>query len=378
MARTLRLADVADSHSNNFRIVRHLAAASVIVAHSFGLLTPATKAAGQAWQIARPASALAVDVFFIASGFLVGRSLLVRGDLTDFVASRVLRIYPALIVLALLTAFVLGPIVTVLPWREYFSIKAVYSFAILDSIMLIPGYFRYQLPGVFTALDSHFGDTVNGSLWTLPWELWMYCSLIVLFKLRAFGVIPFGILVAIASLAFAMIPGAGFVYEHDAWIAVRFVAFFYSGVALYVFRQHVPLTPRTFAAVSAIFVLTWLLTGEPVLMPQWLGYAVLFLTYHPRLVVKRLSEGADYSYGLYIFAYPVQQTLIWATGMKSPALHIAASLTITLGLAMISWHWIEAPALRLKDRLRARSSGASDPVTRPATPPPPPRRSGRR
>ena len=378
MAQSLTLADVADSRSNNFRFVRHLAAATVVVAHSLGLLTPATEAAGQAWQIARPASALAVDVFFIASGFLVGRSLLARGNLTDFVASRVLRIYPALIVLALLTAFVLGPIVTVLPWREYFSIKAVYSFAILDSIMLIPHYFRYQLPGVFTTLDSHFGDTVNGSLWTLPWELWMYCSLIVLFKLRALGTISFGILVAIASLAFAMTPEAAFVYENNAQIAVRFVAFFYSGVALYVFRRHVPLTLRTFAAISAAFALTWWLAGQPVLLPQWLGYAVLFLTYHPRLVVKRMSEGADYSYGLYIYAYPVQQTLIWATGMKSPVLHIAASLAITLGLAMVSWHWLEAPALRLKDRLRARSSRASGPINSPAAPPPPPRRSAPR
>lgn len=361
----LMLADVADSRSNNFRIIRHLAAASVVVAHSFGLLTPAAEAAGKAWQIARPASALAVDVFFVASGFLVGRSLLVRGDLKDFVASRVLRIYPALIVLALLTAFVLGPIVTVLPLREYFRIKAVYSFAILDSIMLIPHYFRYQLPGVFTTLNSQFGDTVNGSLWTLPWELWMYCSLIVLFKLRAFGAIPFGIIVAAASVAFALIPGAGFVYENNAHIAVRFVAFFYSGVALYVYRRYVPLTPGVLAAATAVLALSWWLAGEPVLLPQWLGYAVLYVAYHPRLVVKRWSNGADYSYGLYIFAYPVQQTLIWATGMTSPPLHIAASLAVTLLIAALSWHFIEEPALRLKERFRTRTAAHRADVAEP-------------
>ena len=207
-------------------------------------------------------------MFFIASGFLVGRSLLARGDLTDFVASRVLRIYPALIVLALLTAFVLGPIVTVPPWRKYFSIMAVYSFAILDSIMLIPHYFLYQLPGVFTNLDSHFGDTVNGSLWTLPWELWMYCSLIVVFKLRGFSALPFAILGAIASVLYAMTPGAWIAVDHSAQIAVRFVAFFYSGVALYVFRRHVPLTLRTFAAATIAFAVSWWLVGQPVLLPQ--------------------------------------------------------------------------------------------------------------
>ena len=356
MASTLMLADVADSRSNNFRIIRHLAAASVIIAHSFGMLTPASVTASEAWQWASMASALAVNVFFVASGFLVGRSLLVRGDLKDFVVSRVLRIYPALIVLAIVTPFVLGPIVTILPLREYFSIKAVYSFAILDSIMLIPHYFRYQLPGVFTTFDSHFGDTVNGSLWTLPWELWMYCSLVVLFKLRVLGAAPLGFFAAIVSLVFALTPGAWTAYEHIGEIAVRFVAFFYGGVALYVFRRHVPLTARTFAAVSAAFALSWWVAGSPALLPQWLGYAVLFLAYHPRLIVKRWSDGADYSYGLYIFAYPVQQTLIWATGIKSTPLHIAASLAITLILAMLSWHFIEEPALKLKDRFRAWSA----------------------
>ena len=68
--------------------------------------------------------------------------------------------------------------------------------------------------------------------------------------------------------------------------------------------------------------------------------------------------GADYTYGLYIYAYPVQQTLIWATGIKSVPLHIALSLGITLGLAMVSWHWLEEPALRVKARLQMRSKTA--------------------
>lgn len=353
LARPLFLADVADSRSNNFRIVRHLAAAVVIVAHSFGLLTPASAPVGLLGQISGAASALAVDVFFIASGFLVARSLLLRGDLTDFAASRILRIYPALIVLAFLTAFVLGPIVTALPLRAYLSIKAVYSFAFLDSIMIIPHYFRYQLPGVFTMLDSRFGDTVNGSLWTLPWELWMYCSLAALFKLRALNKLPLAFGLGIVSLLFAAAPQGWTAYVSEAEIAVRFLAFFYSGVALFVLRNYVALTPRTLLVATAAFALTWWLFGRPVLLPQWLGYIVLYGVYQPGLVVGRWSEGADYSYGLYIYAYPVQQTLIWATGMTSPVLHIAASFAITLMFAMLSWHFIEQPALRLKQRLRA-------------------------
>ena len=79
------------------------------------------------------------------------------------------------------------------------------------------------------------------------------------------GPVPLAILAAAVSVGFALTPGAGFVYENNWHIAIRFVAFFYSGVALYVYRRHVPLTPAVLAGATALFGLTWWLAGEPVL-----------------------------------------------------------------------------------------------------------------
>ena len=92
------------------------------------------------------AALMAVNVFFVASGFLFGRSLLVRGEVLDFIVSRLLRIYPALIVLAFLTAFALGPIVTTFSLRDYLSIRAVYSFAIFYTITIISHHFVISYP----------------------------------------------------------------------------------------------------------------------------------------------------------------------------------------------------------------------------------------
>ena len=353
MAGHLVLAAVADSRRNNFRLIRHIAATAVIFVHSFMVLTPAASPVGWAWKISEPGAGIAVDVFFVASGFLVARSLLRRGDVLDYVLSRSLRIYPALVVVVWLTAFVLGPAVTSLPLAQYFATKSVYGYVFYDSLMWFPNRFRYQLPGVFTGLGSMAGDTVNASLWTLPWEVCMYASLLVLYKLRALR-LPI-------QAAFLLSLGLLYAAEAAEWIslgvwaslAVRFAVFFYTGVALYSFRQWVPLTHALMIAATTVFAATWWLFGAAVLLPFWLGYAVLYFAYHPALVIDRWCEGPDFSYGLYIYAYPIQQTLVWAFQPTSLPLFIAVVLALTTLVAMASWYLIEAPALALKARIRS-------------------------
>lgn len=347
----LTLGEVADSRRNNLRVIRLLAAVTVIVAHSLGMLHVGPPRDVSLLEIVfGNGSAIAVNVFFIASGFLVARSLIEREDLLGYVAARALRVYPALIMLSFLTAFILGPIITVLPLGEYFTSKMTYGYAVRNSIMIWPGFFRYELPGVFTAMQHQAGRTVNGSLWTLPWELWMYVSLPLAWKLRLLSRIC-AILVAVIMAVYAWNAPLGLVTHTFPTIAVRLIAFFYVGVALFRYRERVPLSVGALAMATIAFAVTWLIAGAPILLPAWLGYAVVFAAYYPRLVIDRWCEGPDYSYGLYIYAYPIQQTLILLAGMRSVGPHVLASLALTLPLAILSWHLVEEPALRLKRRL---------------------------
>ena len=141
----LTLADVADSRSNNFRIVRLLAAASVMIAHSFGIIATSSEASDRSWQMAAVAS-MAVNVFCVASGLLVGRSLLVRGEVLDFVVPHVLCIYPALIVLAFRRVRMMADSNDIFSLRDYLSIRAVYSFAIFYTITIISHHFVISYP----------------------------------------------------------------------------------------------------------------------------------------------------------------------------------------------------------------------------------------
>ena len=134
------LAGLADSRRNNLRIVRLAAATAVIFAHGYALNF------GVAAERREPLMALtgidsgslAVDIFFAASGFLVGRSLLRGRDPLDFILSRVLRIYPGLICAVLAMALLLGPIVTILPLHGYFRDQWLYRFIAFDATMFSP------------------------------------------------------------------------------------------------------------------------------------------------------------------------------------------------------------------------------------------------
>ena len=119
MAHTI--AALLGGRDNNFNLIRFIAASAVLVDHCFALVAPEKAAAApidfEALEIGR----YAVDVFFVVSGFLVTRSVLTQPTLVNYAAARVLRLFPALIVVCIFTAFLLGPVVTLASWASYFA-----------------------------------------------------------------------------------------------------------------------------------------------------------------------------------------------------------------------------------------------------------------
>src|SRR4249919_485571 len=145
----MKLAHYSQGRDNNFNLVRILAAFAVLVSHSFPL------AMGLIGGMVEPLKArldvtlgsIAVDLFFIASGFLVTGSLLTRKSIVEFLWARVLRIYPALLVMVLLVVFGLGLSFTTAPVSAYLSDTRTYLFIVKNST-LIAGIAQ-KLPGVF-------------------------------------------------------------------------------------------------------------------------------------------------------------------------------------------------------------------------------------
>jgi len=294
---------------------------------------------------------LAVDIFFITSGFLVTNSLLRRRDALDFLISRVLRITPALVVAVLVAALVVGPATTELPLATYFRTRTLYSYVVIDALSISPFHFRYQLPGVFEHLPA--AGVVNAPLWTLPWEIWMYGALLLLFLVHGLGK-AFPVILATIVGVYSLVALGLVEIDTNGAIASRLLAFFFVGVAMARYAGRVTISLAVLVVATLVFALVSLASHSAVLLPLWLGYAVLYAAYAPGMVVRRWSKGPDFSYGIYIYAYLVQQLLVWSIGPHAPLLNAVLALLLTTPLAAISWYWIEAPSLALKARLRGR------------------------
>jgi peptidoglycan/LPS O-acetylase OafA/YrhL len=298
---------------------------------------------------------LGVDIFFVVSGLLVTRSLLERRAIGFFVVSRALRILPALAVVLALSAWVIGPILTDLPLRDYFVRRDVWSYVTRN---LSLADFQWGLPGVFTR--NPVRDAVNGSLWTLQPEVQMYGLLLLLGVIAAAGgarlsrqraiLVGIGMLAAIAW-GWAMHGDlAGHALEPSS--LARLAPYFGLGALLYLMRRIVPSTVLLPAAAWIIAIAS---RGTALFAPAFavaVALSTVWLAYARLGSLKQWGRYGDFSYGLYIYAYPVQQTLVMLFPAWGRSEHFAAAYAATLLCAVLSWRFIEAPALSLKKQFR--------------------------
>lgn len=340
---------VASARDNNFNLIRLLAASAVLVSHCFPLAMGPT-AADPLWHaVGMTAGSIAVDVFFVISGYLVTASLVSHANLGAFLRARILRIYPALWIATLATAFVLAPIATTLSVDTLYSQQATWLF-IAKNLTLLFGV-RFTIPGVFEALP--YPGTINGSLWTLPIEIRLYLVLGMLGWLirRWRGRIDPEVLkwslVAIACATMLAIVIRGSAVSDGQ----RAVAMFFAGAMFQTCTPRAKLsTPAFIACGIALFLAHWQGAAFHAVYPLALAYMVLYLALVPKGWVRRFNAIGDYSYGVYIYAFPVQQLVAASYPGISPLGMLPVALGLTLTMAILSWHLIERPALRRRDR----------------------------
>ena len=341
---------------NNFNFVRLIAALSVLISHSFALSTGDEANEPLARFLGINLGSLAVVVFFITSGFLVGGSLLLRGEPGRFLVARIMRIYPALIVVIVLTSLLVGPIVSTLPLHRYFASSATYQYLVSN----ITAVFNIEmnLPEVFSS--NPFRGTVNGALWTLRYELWMYGLLLVAWLVTA----AHGFNRAFAALIFCFIAvGTARYWRHPELVPSAFsvpgklgwlTPMFFLGVAIYLLRNWIRLHWSGVVLVGISLVASALI--GPVFFkavyPLCLAYLVMFVVY--ALPVIEWTQHRDYSYGLYIYAFLVQQLLAWFIPGVSPVAMSALAVPLALICAVASWHLVEKPSLNRVDQIASR------------------------
>ncbi|MBR0899756.1 acyltransferase [Bradyrhizobium tropiciagri] len=348
-----------------FDFLRVALAIAVVAGHTPYVAT-GNGTSDQAWIIWFPQFAILV-MFFALSGFLIAASGL-RLSVKEFLINRGLRIIPALAVEIVLSALILGPIFTTLPLADYFTSAGTWKY-----FTNVVGLVNYTLPGVFTGNPA---PEVNSSLWTVPFEYGCYAvmaAIMILGLLRRPALIVLGVVVLVGIGFVAQFTGhtanpsqlppgvAGTLYDKIFSTALflgrgaKLPVACLVAIAIYLYRDRIPYDGRILAACCALCLGAALLgpaawITQPVLnafVAPALVYITVFLGVSnlPRLPL--FSKG-DYSYGIYLYGFPMQQVVkVWLPN-ASLIVQFAIAIVLITTFAALSWHWIEKPVLKLR------------------------------
>lgn len=287
-----------------------------------------------------------VPMFFCLSGFLVAGSALRSQTLIKFLGLRVCRIYPALAMEIILSALLLGPLVTTLPLHDYFSDPLFFRY-----LFNITGDVSFFLPGVFT---SNPYPEVNSQLWTIKFELLCYITMSVLFligKNKFKQTIPAAIVLASLFIL------AKDLHHHSFEVQTveqgqGLLLYYLCGVLTFLLMDRVPHNIHLFLVCAAsAFVLMAYVPGGDLIGVYPLTYVTVYLgTLNPPKIA--VIKTADLSYGVYLYGAVIQQTIIFMFPWSHHwYLNFMLTVLPVLGVAWFSWNVVEKPALSFKAQL---------------------------
>ena len=344
----MKLSQLSIGRDNNFNLIRVFAAYAVLISHSYVISSGMGDSEPNIHGLSLGGAAL--HIFFIISGFLITASLLRSKSLIEYFWSRFLRIFPALFFLATIVTFGLGLFFTNFSCMEYLSKSDTYLYFI-KCITLLRGI-EFELPGVFN--DNPHKNIVNGSLWSLPKEVRLYVFLAIVYWVT-FKIKPvkseilffMAILLSYLITFFKLLNNDIFNFSQGG--SNNLSLMFFSGSLFYFLRDWVKISSKIFLLVAAILLLAMI--DKKVFVIFYLislPYLTLFLAHTPSVLFRKYNKIGDYSYGIYIYAWPVQQSIVSLLPNISVTLIILYSSLITLSLSLISWHFIEVRFLGLK------------------------------
>lgn len=344
----------SNRENNNFGFLRLLFATLVILAHSPEMID-GNRSREILTRIFGTLSfgEFAVDGFFLISGYLITYSFLQSRSSYEYLTKRVLRIYPGYAV-----AYVFSLLVGVLAGGRMAGSNA---FHVVKYIVRQPLHvILLHIPSLHGAFKGLPYPSLNLPMWTVSYEFRCY---LVVMLLGAFGLlrnrrIYLGVTIAFLGL---LVSQKVFPSPHG-WIEsiagatqedIRFLAVFCCGGAFCLFRDWISYTKT--AAVVAIAILLPLMFVHrfaETALATFGGYLLFWFAFHAKSkLLSGIGKRIDLSYGLYLYAWPVQSLLIWRWRHISPWLLFGLTVVTAGSLAYVSWTLVERPFLRMKSRL---------------------------
>ncbi len=326
---------------NNFDFLRLSLAILVIFSHCYPLGTgtetnePFVRLThGQA-----TGGAIAVDLFFIMSGYLITASFLGSQGIRDFLSKRVRRIYPGFAIAMLFAALVIIPL----------SGGAIRATAAGRLVNILGNALLLREP-MYAGAFSHnpLPNMVNGAVWTIPFEFWCYIGVLIL---GLSGMLSRRKLVSGIFIC-AVVFSVALNVLHVEMPLVRLLPMYLAGVIAYLFRDVIHYN-RTLSLIClfALLVACFVPFTLGVLIPCAAAYLLFWIAFNPSIRLHRAAKFGDFSYGTYLYAFPVQQMIVRAWGgPMNPFLLFLLAVPVTLAFAVASWHFVERPFLNMRRR----------------------------
>jgi peptidoglycan/LPS O-acetylase OafA/YrhL len=345
-------------HRNAFGFLRLLLASLVIVSHT-PQLVDGDRTREPLTQLFPSITFgdLAVDGFFIISGFLITGSYLSSKGVVEYLRKRVARIYPGFIVSSLVCVLLIGPAT-----GAYFAKGPVWGFGstVGHITLLLP-------PGMTNVFAGTPYRVLNGSAWTIQYEFACYLLVLLLGRvglLRSWHFVAATSLVCLLLFGFApglagdplnRLPLHNVILLGDRSAILRLGGLFLAGGAFYLAQDRVPLKKHFLAAAFVFLCLTLLDARFAALGLGIFGSYVLLAVaaLGSGTILAKINNRNDISYGVYLYAWPIEKTLLWF-GFSTNLLALGfATFFLAAVAGTISWFLIEKPAMRF-----GRSSAA--------------------
>jgi peptidoglycan/LPS O-acetylase OafA/YrhL len=339
-----------DQHTNNFNAIRLLLSCLVIVTHSYIVSYGSSPNSPVEWlsRVTRGQESfgeISVDLFFVISGVFITASWFRARSMQDYFYKRILRIYPAFII-----ALAISAVVAVATSPEFrHSLHPQFWFGdIIQDALTLDDVSLLKI-GIFA--HNPLPDTGNISLWTIQKEFCCYLlvailGMFALFKRRKLilgcSCVSWGYYTAILIFSHSK------THQH---FPVRFLTYFLTGMCAWLYRDRLrfswPIAGLMFALLVGTSRINPLFS---IIFPLAGSYLTLWLGLTPPWKGLGWTDDTDLSYGVYLYAFPVQQLVAMSPSLRSVNLNICISLRITLFLAWLSRRFIEEPFLALKSR----------------------------
>lgn len=321
---------------NNFDLLRLLFAGSVALFH-------ASRLSGERelrWIPAILSSEVAVEAFFIVSGFLIFMSYERSSSILSYTSKRVRRIYPAYFVVVMLCALSLCTVSTLDP-VQYFSAGWL-KYVVANLTFL--NFLQPTLPGVF---EGNRLEEINGALWTLKIEVMFYASVpVIAYLFRRLGRFPVLVTLYFASVTYAASlemlaerTGSGLYLELGRQLPGQ-LSYFMAGAFFY---YYLPLFERRlpyFVAFASLALLAGFFYPIPPVEPFAIAIAVASLGLY--FYAGNFGKYGDFSYGVYILHFPIIQVLLYTNWFEgAPGYYMLAVVLTTFFSAVALWHFVE-------------------------------------